>query len=55
MSRENVELARHFYAVLNAEGFNNTENLVHPDIEFIDSPNARRGRRGRGRLADEGS
>jgi ketosteroid isomerase-like protein len=38
MSQENVELARHFYAVLNAEGFNNTENLVHPDIEFIDSP-----------------
>jgi ketosteroid isomerase-like protein len=39
MSRENVELARHYYETLNAEGFDNTENFRHPDLEFIDSPN----------------
>jgi hypothetical protein len=38
MSEENVKLARRFYEVLNAEGFNNSENPVHADIEFIDSP-----------------
>jgi ketosteroid isomerase-like protein len=39
MSEENVEMARRYYEALNAEGFKNTENLMHPDWEFIDSPN----------------
>jgi ketosteroid isomerase-like protein len=39
MSQENVELARHYYEALNAEGFNNTENFMHSDMEFLDSPN----------------
>jgi ketosteroid isomerase-like protein len=39
MSEENVELARHYFEALNAEGFDGTEHLRHPNIEFIDPPN----------------
>jgi len=39
MSEENVELARHYFEALNAEGFNGAQHLRHPDIEFFDPPN----------------
>src|SRR5512147_936377 len=38
MSEENVELARHYFEALNAEGFNDTQHLRHPDVEFFDPP-----------------
>jgi ketosteroid isomerase-like protein len=54
MSQENVEVARRHYEAVNAEGFKNTENLRHPDWEFIDSSNVPDARRYVGEAAIRG-